>query len=70
MLAHFPRVADAVGLPVMLYTFPELTGKRIDPGVPKGIMSPEARAIYSRLVVELRAFGERCGLALAATARS
>jgi 4-hydroxy-tetrahydrodipicolinate synthase len=30
MLAHFLYVADAVGLPVMLYNFPELTGKRID----------------------------------------
>ena len=30
MLAYFLQVADAVGLPVMLYNFPELTGKRID----------------------------------------
>ncbi len=30
MLAHFLCVADAVRLPVMLYNFPELTGKRID----------------------------------------
>jgi 4-hydroxy-tetrahydrodipicolinate synthase len=30
MLAHFLHLADAVGLPVMLYNFPELTGKRID----------------------------------------
>ena len=30
MLAFFLHVADAVGLPVMLYNFPELTGKRID----------------------------------------
>jgi dihydrodipicolinate synthase/N-acetylneuraminate lyase len=30
MLAYFLRVADAVDLPVMLYNFPELTGKRID----------------------------------------
>ncbi len=30
MLAYFLHVADAVGLPVMLYNFPELTGKRID----------------------------------------
>jgi dihydrodipicolinate synthase/N-acetylneuraminate lyase len=30
MLAHFLHIADAVGLPVMLYNFPELTGKRID----------------------------------------
>ena len=30
MLAYFIHVADAVGLPVMLYNFPELTGKRID----------------------------------------
>lgn len=30
MLAHFLHVADATGLPVMLYNFPELCGKRID----------------------------------------
>lgn len=30
MLAFFLHVTDAVGLPVMLYNFPELTGKRID----------------------------------------
>jgi 4-hydroxy-tetrahydrodipicolinate synthase len=30
MLAYFLHVAEAVGLPVMLYNFPELTGKRID----------------------------------------
>lgn len=30
MLAYFLHVADAVGLPVMLYNFPELSGKRID----------------------------------------
>lgn len=30
MLAYFLRVAEAVDLPVMLYNFPELTGKRID----------------------------------------
>lgn len=30
MLAYFLHVADNVGLPVMLYNFPELTGKRID----------------------------------------
>jgi dihydrodipicolinate synthase/N-acetylneuraminate lyase len=30
MLAYFLHVADGVGLPVMLYNFPELTGKRID----------------------------------------
>jgi 4-hydroxy-tetrahydrodipicolinate synthase len=30
MLAFFLHVADAVGMPVMLYNFPELTGKRID----------------------------------------
>jgi 4-hydroxy-tetrahydrodipicolinate synthase len=29
ILAFFLHVADAVGLPVMLYNFPELTGKRI-----------------------------------------
>ncbi len=29
-LAYFLHVADAVDLPVMLYNFPELTGKRID----------------------------------------
>jgi 4-hydroxy-tetrahydrodipicolinate synthase len=31
MLAYFLHVADAVGLPVMLYNFPELAGKRIEP---------------------------------------
>ena len=31
MLAYFLHVAEAVGLPVMLYNFPELTGKRIEP---------------------------------------
>lgn len=30
MLAYFLHVADAVALPVMLYNFPELTGKRIE----------------------------------------
>ena len=30
VLAHFLHVADAAGLPVMLYNFPELAGKRID----------------------------------------
>jgi dihydrodipicolinate synthase/N-acetylneuraminate lyase len=30
MLAYFLHVADAVGLPVMLYNFPELVGKRIE----------------------------------------
>ena len=30
MLAYFLHVADAVDMPVMLYNFPELTGKRID----------------------------------------
>src|SRR5438067_1330850 len=30
MLAFFLHVADAVGLPVMLYNFPELVGKRIE----------------------------------------
>lgn len=30
MLAYFLHIADAVQLPVMLYNFPELTGKRID----------------------------------------
>jgi 4-hydroxy-tetrahydrodipicolinate synthase len=30
ILAYFLHVADAVDLPVMLYNFPELTGKRID----------------------------------------
>ncbi|MBC7369335.1 MAG: dihydrodipicolinate synthase family protein [Undibacterium sp.] len=30
MLAYFLHVAEAVELPVMLYNFPELTGKRID----------------------------------------
>jgi 4-hydroxy-tetrahydrodipicolinate synthase len=30
MLAFFLHVADAVGLPVMLYNFPELAGKRIE----------------------------------------
>lgn len=30
MLAYFLQVAEAVELPVMLYNFPELTGKRID----------------------------------------
>ncbi|HVU33366.1 MAG TPA: dihydrodipicolinate synthase family protein [Opitutaceae bacterium] len=30
MLAYFLHVAERVGLPVMLYNFPELTGKRID----------------------------------------
>jgi 4-hydroxy-tetrahydrodipicolinate synthase len=32
MLAYFFHVADVVDLPVMLYNFPELTGKRIEPG--------------------------------------
>ena len=31
MLAYFLHVADAVGLPVMLYNFPELAGKGIEP---------------------------------------
>jgi 4-hydroxy-tetrahydrodipicolinate synthase len=31
MLAYFLHVSDAVGLPVMLYNFPELAGKRIEP---------------------------------------
>jgi dihydrodipicolinate synthase/N-acetylneuraminate lyase len=31
MLAYFLHIAEAVQLPVMLYNFPELTGKRIDP---------------------------------------
>lgn len=31
MLAYFLYVADSVGLPVMLYNFPELAGKRIEP---------------------------------------
>ncbi len=31
MLAYFLHVADAVKLPVMLYNFPELAGKRIEP---------------------------------------
>lgn len=31
MLAYFLHVANAVGLPVMLYNFPELAGKRIEP---------------------------------------
>jgi 4-hydroxy-tetrahydrodipicolinate synthase len=31
MLAYFLHVADAVGLPLMLYNFPELAGKRIEP---------------------------------------
>lgn len=31
MLAHFLHVAEHVPLPVMLYNFPELTGKRIEP---------------------------------------
>ncbi|HEU4723334.1 MAG TPA: dihydrodipicolinate synthase family protein [Gemmatimonadaceae bacterium] len=31
MLAYFLHVADAVGLPVMLYNFPELAGTRIEP---------------------------------------
>ena len=30
MLAYFLHVADAVGLPVMLYNFPELAGNRIE----------------------------------------
>ena len=30
MLAYFLHVSDAVGLPVMLYNFPELAGKRIE----------------------------------------
>jgi 4-hydroxy-tetrahydrodipicolinate synthase len=30
MLAYFLHVSEAVGLPVMLYNFPELVGKRID----------------------------------------
>jgi dihydrodipicolinate synthase/N-acetylneuraminate lyase len=30
ILAHFLHVADAAALPVMLYNFPELAGKRID----------------------------------------
>lgn len=30
MLAYFLHVAEGVGLPVMLYNFPELAGKRID----------------------------------------
>jgi dihydrodipicolinate synthase/N-acetylneuraminate lyase len=30
VLAYFLHVADSVGLPVMLYNFPELAGKRID----------------------------------------
>jgi len=30
MLAYFLHVAEAVELPVMLYNFPELTGKRVD----------------------------------------
>jgi 4-hydroxy-tetrahydrodipicolinate synthase len=31
VLAYLLRVADASGLPVMLYNFPELCGKRLDP---------------------------------------
>ena len=31
MLAYFLHVSDAVDLPVMLYNFPELAGKRIEP---------------------------------------
>jgi dihydrodipicolinate synthase/N-acetylneuraminate lyase len=31
VLEYFLHVADAVGLPVMLYNFPELAGKRIEP---------------------------------------
>jgi len=31
ILAWFLHVADAVGLPVMLYNFPELAGKRVEP---------------------------------------
>ena len=30
MLAYFLHVADVVDLPVMLYNFPELAGKRIE----------------------------------------
>jgi 4-hydroxy-tetrahydrodipicolinate synthase len=30
MLAYFLHVSDAVGMPVMLYNFPELAGKRIE----------------------------------------
>ncbi len=30
ILAYFLQVADGVGMPVMLYNFPELAGKRID----------------------------------------
>lgn len=30
LLAYFLEIADAVGLPMILYNFPELTGRRID----------------------------------------
>jgi hypothetical protein len=67
-LSELVRIIDQLTFPLNVAAGLEV--RSFDPGVPKAIGSPETRAIYTRLVGEVRAFYERCGLALAATARS
>jgi len=58
------RIIDQLTFPLNLAAGVEARG--FDPGAPKTVVSPESRALYERIVVELTALFERHGLVLAA----
>ena len=62
---------EALGRIIDQLTFPlnvaaGLEARGFDPGVPKRVVSAESRALYDKIVGELTALFDRCGLARAA----
>ena len=62
------RIIDRLTFPLNVAAGLEARG--FDPGVPKSVVSAESRALYRKIVVELRALLERHGLSRAGAAPS
>ena len=54
------RIIDQLTFPLNVAAGLEARG--FDPGTPKCVVSPESRALYEKIVAELRALFERHGL--------